>query len=301
VIRRDDEVDGDVVLGHREVGVDDLELVDGRQHGRPLVDRAELAGQRPLEVAVTAALADPCPAPVDGDTARDDQIDAAELARKDGLAESGRAPDRRRFRQPATEPRWIESQEAAHGAQARHGHEHRLTVAQRAQPQRPLGRVGIALQPPRERPFRQLGHACRRALGAHKVRDPVLDGKGKTCDTPLAQERPHALAKRLLRGRSCRTAGGGRHAAALRRLLDDVAAHPAPHAEQLRLVAGRDVELVEARREILRDDVEVRVADAEPDVRGLHVGTQVGAGPAGRLAEELRELLADERKIRALE
>jgi hypothetical protein len=194
----DDEVDGDVVGRHRDVGVDDLQLVDGGQDGRSFVDGAELAGQRPLEIAVAAALADPGAASVDGDAAGHDEIDTAELAGQDGFAEPRGAADGGRFREPAAQARRIEPHEAAGGAQARDGHEHGLAVAQRAQPEGPLRRVGIALQPTRTRPLRQLRRAGRRALGPHEVRDPVLDGKGKPRDPSVAQERPHPLPERLL-------------------------------------------------------------------------------------------------------
>src|SRR5262249_35840529 len=76
---RDDDVERNVVGRHRNRLVDDLELVDGRDDRRIVVDQLERAGQRELEIAVASAFSDPGALLVDGDAAGYDEVDASDL------------------------------------------------------------------------------------------------------------------------------------------------------------------------------------------------------------------------------
>jgi hypothetical protein len=64
---------------HRDDVVEDLELVDRRDHGCLVVDDPQRAGQRELEVAVASALAEPRAGRIHGDAAGHDEIDPPDL------------------------------------------------------------------------------------------------------------------------------------------------------------------------------------------------------------------------------
>src|SRR5262249_56206439 len=85
-----------------------------------------------------------------------------------GLAERGRARDRRRLGEPRPEPRRVEAQETLRSAQPRHRHEDDLALAQRTQPEGALGRVGIALETLGRFPLGQRGDTSGGRLGAAK-------------------------------------------------------------------------------------------------------------------------------------
>jgi hypothetical protein len=100
----------------------------GGQHRRPRGRRSDLPGERELQIAVAAALADASATRVHRHAARNDEIDVPELLRRDGLAQACGALDGRRLSQPRAEPRRIQAQETTLVGEARHGHEHRLAL-----------------------------------------------------------------------------------------------------------------------------------------------------------------------------
>src|SRR2546423_1291482 len=100
------------------------------EHRRSRGYHAQLADEGPLQVAVTATLAEAAAIRVDRHAARDDEINGAERLRPDGLAESCRAPDGRSVRELPVESPRIELDEAPLRAEPWHGHEDDLAVPQ---------------------------------------------------------------------------------------------------------------------------------------------------------------------------
>ncbi len=190
---------------HRDRGAQYLELVHGGEHRRPRVHHAELASERPLEIAVAAALAEAAPVRVHRHAARDHEVDRAERLRPHRFAEPGRAADGRRFREAAAETSRIEADEAARRREAWHRHEDGLAVLERAQPQGSLRGVGVALEPPRRLPLGERGRPGGRCLRADEIRDAVLDREGESGDPPGREPPPDPPAERVL--------GHGGHAA----------------------------------------------------------------------------------------
>jgi hypothetical protein len=171
---RDDDVERHVVRRHRNVVLHDLEVVHRGDDRRGVVDGAEAAGQRVLEVAVAATLAQPRALSSDSHAAGDHEVDPSELARLDRLAQGGCAPDRRRLGEARPEAARFELQEAPGRAQAGHRHEHELALAQRAQADGALRSVGVALDPPRGVPLGQRGEPVGGLASAGEVRDAIL-------------------------------------------------------------------------------------------------------------------------------
>src|SRR5262249_25935927 len=165
---------------------------------RRLADAAPGAREPELEIAVASAFPQPRPAGRDGNAARDDEIDAAERGRCHRLTELRCAGDRRRLGEPRAEALRIETQETLRLAESWHRHEHDLALAQRAQAEGALGRIGIALQPTRRFPFGKLGGTSRGRLGAAEIRNAAGEGKGESAGTPTLEPCPHALPDRLL-------------------------------------------------------------------------------------------------------
>jgi hypothetical protein len=125
----DDDVERHVVRRHRNVVVHDLEIVHGGHDRRRVVDAAEPAGERVLEVAVAAALAQPRALRGDRDAARHDEVDPSELLRVHRLAKSGRPLDGRGLGEAGgAEATRVQSQEAPRRREPRHGHEHLLAL-----------------------------------------------------------------------------------------------------------------------------------------------------------------------------
>src|SRR6266508_2274768 len=84
-------------------------------------------------------------------------------------------------------------------------------------------------------------------------------------------------------------------------LADDLPLHRAERPEQLVLLLGRDLELVEGLDEILHQRRELRVRDAHAGVRRLHVLAGVLARPAAGLADLIHEHALQPRDVRARE
>src|SRR5678816_3152813 len=66
---------------------------------------------------------------------------------------------------------------------------------------------------------------------------------------------------------------------------DDRVVHRRERADQLLLLLGGHLEVIERRLEVLDERIEVGVLDVHPHVRRLHVLAGVGARTAGRLAD----------------
>src|SRR5216684_1799345 len=94
LLRRDNDVQPEVVRRLGQVLVQDLEGVDGRGDGRPVADHPGLSGQGELEVGVPPALADPLSRAVDGDRVTHDQVDGVHGTEADGDALRRGAADR---------------------------------------------------------------------------------------------------------------------------------------------------------------------------------------------------------------
>src|SRR3954451_1920127 len=189
VVRRDNDVDAEVVSGLGQFRVEQLERMDGRHDGRRVVDQSRLDQQPELEVGVAAALADAHARAIDGDRAADDEIDVAEVLDARGRAFGQRLIYRRIAR---------DANERFVPGQTRHGHVQRLAVATGATPHRQLWRVGIGFHDSRRLPLRQLGEALCGGLGPTEVRDPSTStGKARGA---LAFERPPDTLADLLLG-----------------------------------------------------------------------------------------------------
>jgi hypothetical protein len=199
--RRDDEVDRYVVRGHGDRLAEDLQVVDRGDHGGPGVDGAELGGERELQIAVAAALADAGPLAIDGDAARHDEIDPRQLVGRDRYAEGGGPLDGGRAGQAVAEPSGVEMQEAPGGGQARHRHVDVLALPQGAQSHGPLGCIGVALQTPGRPPLGQRRQPVGGLGRAREVGDAAGEGQRKAAHPTTLQQGPDALAEGLFRGR----------------------------------------------------------------------------------------------------
>jgi hypothetical protein len=93
----------------------------------------------------------------------------------------------------------IELPEAPLLTQARHRHVHELAVAERAQPHRALGRVGVALDRPRPLPLGRCGEPVGGERRALEIRDAAPCPREERHPGPL-HLRPGALADALLGG-----------------------------------------------------------------------------------------------------
>jgi hypothetical protein len=187
LLGRDDEVDAEVVLGLRQLLVEQLERVDGgRDRGR-VADEPGLDEEAELEVGVAAALPDADALAVRGDGAADDEVDGLELLDRDGLRAArldrrvpGEAEERLRLPQP------------------RNRHVDDLALGERPPARRQLRRIRVALEHARLTPLRALREPPRRQLGADEVRNPpARPGKPRRA-LPL-ERRPNPLANLLLR------------------------------------------------------------------------------------------------------
>lgn len=74
LLRRDDQVDAEVMLGLGDLLLDDLKLVHRRHDGRFLSHQPGLDEQRDFEVGVVGPLADASSGAVDGHAAADDDV-----------------------------------------------------------------------------------------------------------------------------------------------------------------------------------------------------------------------------------
>ena len=97
LLGRHDDVDVDVVIGRgHHALVEHLQRVHRRHHDRVRVHQPGFGGDRELEVAEAAALAEPRAGPVDRDAAGHDEVDGLELVDVDRARAARRALDRAR-------------------------------------------------------------------------------------------------------------------------------------------------------------------------------------------------------------
>jgi hypothetical protein len=181
------------VVRHRDGGLHHLEVVDGGEHRRRRGHGADLPGQREFQIAVAAALAHPGALRIHGNAAHHDQVDAAELGRRHWHSQRRGALDGGGRGQPAFEPGRVQAQEAAGVAQAGHGHEDELAGLERAQAQRALRSVGIALDAPGRLPLRQGCRAVGSLFRALEVGDAIGEGRREPRHAPALQQSPDAL------------------------------------------------------------------------------------------------------------
>jgi hypothetical protein len=175
--------------------------VHGRDDGGVGGHGAHLVGQRVLEVAVTAALADPGAAAVHGHAAGDDEIDVRQLGRGHRRAEDRGPLDRGGRSQAPPQPARIEVDEASRVRQPGDGDVDGLALPQRAQAHGPLGSIGIALQRAGGPPLGQGRQALCGRLGPYEVGDPVGERQWETPHPAALQQSPDPLAQRLFRRR----------------------------------------------------------------------------------------------------
>ena len=194
VFGRHHEVDVDVVIGRgHHALVEHLQRVHRRHHDRVRVDQPGFRGDRELEVAEAATLAEPRAGPVDRDAAGHDEVDGLELVDVDRAARCARrALDRARGARIVGEVGGVEEEERVRLGQTGHRHVHDLAVDERALADGPLRRVGVRLHGRGRRPFRRLREETGRRFRAHEVRDAVRRLR-EAGDAGLVEVGPHAL------------------------------------------------------------------------------------------------------------
>jgi hypothetical protein len=171
-IRGDDEVDRDVVAGHRDgARRAELQFVHGRDADGVRADQAGRGGQGVLEVGEAAALAEPGAVRAGRDAAHDHEVDGGQLGQGNPAGIAGRAGDRGGLARGSGQVVRIEREERLGLGEAGDRHVDGLAVLQRALADRELGGVGVGLERQRGLPLRQGAEALGGRFRAGEVRD----------------------------------------------------------------------------------------------------------------------------------